>query len=326
MRRVVCNAFAPPEELAFEEVALPEPGPGEVRVDVRASGVGYVDGLLVQGLYQVKPPLPYHPGSEFCGVISALGDDVTGLEPGQRVMGLAASGAWADALVIRASSLVPVPDDLDDATAAGFYINYATALYGLRDCGHVQAGECVLVLGAAGGVGSAAICVARSMGAHVIAGASTPAKREAALAFGAEAAVDYSSDDWRSELRALLPDGALNVVYDPVGGDLTETAFRSLSPRGRLLVVGFASGTIPRLPLNLPLLKRASVVGVDWGGDARANPHINEELLATLMQDVQSGALVPAAVTPHNLSDVRSVLTAQLAGEIVGKLVLLNDS
>ena len=319
-----CDEYGPPEQMVRVEVADPEPGKGEVVVDVAAAGVGFVDGLMVQGLYQVKPPLPYFPGSEFAGVVSAVGEGVQHLHPGDRVLGTG-SGTYADRVRANAHAVFAIPDALDLQTAAGFFINYATALYGLRDCGAVQPGETVLVLGAAGGVGSAAIATAKALGARVIAGASTEAKRNAALNFGADAAVDYTAEDWRDALRELTPDG-LNLVYDPVGGNLSEPAFRSLAPGGRFLVVGFAAGAIPKLPLNLALLKRSSLVGVDWGGEIRANPQLNVELMGTLFDLVQSGRLQPASVVTRDMADLPAALNEQLAGRIVGKLVMVNPT
>ena len=325
MQIVCCEAYGPPERLTRVEQPAPEPRAHEVQVQVSAAGVGFVDGLMIQGLYQVKPPLPYYPGSEFAGVISSVGDDVQHLSVGQRVMGLAGGGAYADIVCAPAHSVVPIPDVLDDATAAGFFINYATALYGLRDCGSLASGETLLVLGAAGGVGSAAISVGKAMGAHVIAAASTAAKREAALSFGADAAVDYTTADWRDVLKDTLDGRPLDVIYDPVGGDYAEPAFRSLSPGGRYLVVGFAGGEIPRLPFNLALLKRSSLIGVDWGGEIRAHPEVNIELMATLMGWVADGTLRCAPVATRPMADFREALSAQLSGRILGKLVLVND-
>lgn len=325
MKIICCDEFGPPEQLKEIEVDLPSPAAHEALVEVKAAGVGFVDGLMVQGLYQVKPPLPYYPGSEFAGVVQEVGTDVTTVKVGDRVMGLASSGAFADALTIDARRLVTLPNQLSDAHAAGFYINYATALYGLRDCGHLKENETLLVLGAAGGVGSAAICVAKSMGAYVIAAASSAAKRHAALQFGADAVIDYSHPQWRDELKSVCAGRGLDMVYDPVGGEVAEPAFRSLAPGGRFLVVGFASGTIPKLPLNLALLKRAAIVGVDWGGESRANPAVNEELMDTLMRWIEANKLTPAPVRIRPMSECRTALQDQLAGKVIGKLVLSND-
>ena len=283
-----------------------------------------MDGGMVRGRYQGKPPLPYYPGSEVAGVVAQIGSDVTGLTVGDRVLGIANNGAFADQLTITSHKLVKIPDNLSADVAAGFFINYATALYGLRDCGKLQAGENILILGAAGGVGSSAICVAKAMGATVIAAASSPEKRQAALSFGADHCVDYTDPNWRLELKALTGEQGLNVVYDPVGGDKAEPAFRSLAPGGRFLVVGFAAGEIPKIPLNLALLKRSSIVGVDWGGEMRANPAINHALMTTLMQWIADGKLHPAPVQSRPMRDYQQGLIDQLGGRIVGKLVLTN--
>ncbi len=326
MKAVVCKKFGPPTELLVEERPSPQPGDNDIVVDVQASGVGFVDGLMVQGLYQVKPPLPYYPGAEFAGTVSQLGSRVqssqNGLQVGDRVMGLAGQGAFAEQVCLPARRVVKISPQLPMTIAAGFYINYATALYGLRDCGALQAGENILILGASGGVGSAAICVAKAMGARVIAGASSQPKRDAASRFGADATIDYTQDNWRNTLKDIAGEQGINLVYDPVGGDLADPAFRTLSPGGRFLVVGFASGTIPKLALNLALLKRSAVVGVDWGGESRANPDINKELMTTLMKWVDSGQLKPAPVATRPISEVREALTDQLNGQVVGKLVL----
>lgn len=324
MKIVCCRNFGPPNTLERIETQPPEPKSDEALVDVTAAGVGFVDGLMVQGLYQVKPPLPYYPGSEFSGIVTSIGSDVSTLTPGDRVLGIAHSGAFADQVAVAASKLVKLPDNLSEAIAAGFFINYATALYGLRNCGQLCRGESILILGAAGGVGSSAICVAKAMGAKVIAAASTPEKREAALNFGADHCVDYTAENWREELKGLVGGQGLNLVYDPVGGDKSEQAFRSLSPGGRFLVVGFAAGNIPKIPLNLPLLKRSAIVGVDWGGEMRANPTVNDELMSTLMQWIKEGKMIPAPVQSRPMDDYQQALTDQLAGNIIGKLVLTN--
>ncbi len=322
MRAVCCRDYGPPECLEWVEVPEPQPGPGQVLVEVQAAGVGYVDGLLIQGRYQVKPPLPYYPGSEFAGRVLAVGDDVGTTAVGERVFGTAGSGAFGERVVVSARACRKLPEHLDIATAAGLYINYATALYGLRDLGHLQPDETVVVLGAGGGVGSAAVAMAKAMGARVIAGASSAAKLDAARAAGADLGVDYSQPDWRAALRDVLAGTPLDLVYDPVGGELSEPAFRSLSPGGRLLVVGFASGSIASLPLNLPLLKRSAVVGVDWGGASRADPAINDELLGTVCQWIETRRLVPAPVCQRPFAELVPALQDQLAGRIVGKLVL----
>lgn len=320
-KRLVCHQFQSPQDLTFEEQPAPEPGPHEILVRVSAAGVGFVDALMVQGTYQVKPRLPYYPGSEFAGEVFRLGGQVEGLANGMRVLGMG-GGAFAQYLCAPAAACHVIPEQMSDATAAGFYINYATALYGLRDCGQLQPGETVLVLGASGGVGSAAISVAKAMGASVIAAASNAEKLAAAKRAGADEAVCYADGEWRGALREVAGAGGVDVVYDPVGGNLAEPALRSLAPGGRFLVVGFASGEIPRIPLNLPLLKRCSIVGVDWGGAMRADADLTPPLIDTLLDWVAEGRLVPAPVSTHPLAEAPRVLGHQIEGAVIGKVVL----
>lgn len=329
MKVVCCETFGPPDTLIERDVPLPVPGNGELRVRIHATGIGFVDGLLIQGRYQVKPTLPYCPGSEFAGVVDAVGEQVDGFAVGDRVYG-SANAALADYALTTPDRCFPTPSGLDDARAASLYVNYLTAVYGLETCGRLQPGETLLVLGAAGGVGAAAISVGRAMGLRVIAAASSPAKRDAALGFGADACVDYSVANWRDALKALLGTqfggAGLNAVYDPVGGAAAEPALRSLAPGGRFLVVGFASGEIPKFPANLALLKRCSIVGVDWGGEIRANPQVNASLARRLRELMADGLLEPAAVSTRPASEFVAAFTDQLAGRITGKLVLLRQS
>ena len=305
----------------MEASDIPSPQEEEVLVKVLSAGVGYVDSLMVQGLYQVKPPLPYYPGSEFAGEVIQIGGAVNNVKSGDLVMGMW-RGAYTDHMTVPSSECTVIPDSLSVEVAGGFYTNYSTALFGLRDCGNLEAGENVLILGASGGVGSSAITVAKAMGANVIAGASSPEKLELASSAGADETILYSKEDWRTELKALLGNESLNMVYDPVGGDLAEPAFRSLAPGGRFLVVGFASGTIPSIPLNLALLKQSSIVGVDWGGAMRSDPSLTPTLQKTLLEWIDSGRLNPAKVSTRPLSEIREALSDQISGKVIGKLVL----
>ena len=320
-RQVICREFGLPENLLIEESNIPSPEKGEVLVKVLAAGVGYVDSLMVQGLYQVKPPLPYYPGSEFAGEVIQVGGAVNNIKSGDLVMGMW-RGAYTDHMTVPSSECTVIPDSLSVEVAGGFYTNYSTALFGLRDCGNLEAGENVLILGASGGVGSSAITVAKAMGANVIAGASSPEKLELASSAGADETILYSKEGWRTELKALLGNESLTMVYDPVGGDLAEPAFRSLAPGGRFLVVGFASGTIPSIPLNLALLKQSSIVGVDWGGAMRSDPSLTPTLQKTLLDWIDSGRLKPAKVSTRPLSEIREALSDQISGKVIGKLVL----
>ncbi|MFT3810990.1 MAG: NADPH:quinone oxidoreductase family protein [Micropepsaceae bacterium] len=256
MRAVMVEAFGPVEALAPIEVATPEPKAGEARIAVKAAGVGFVDALIAEGRYQVKPPLPFAPGGEFAGVIDAVGEGVTNVKPGDRVIAGGFSGGFAEYAVTNAAGVMPIPDVMSFTQAAMFRTNFATALHALKDRAAMQPGETLLVLGAGGGTGTAAIAVAKVMGARVIGAASSGQKRDAARAAGADEVLDTSAADWREALKSLAPKG-VDVVFDPVGGAVTETAFRSLAWKGRHLVIGFAAGTIPALPINLALLKGA---------------------------------------------------------------------
>ena len=321
MRAVICESYGPPSNLKEVERPIPEPGPDEILIEVTATGLGFATGLMIQGLYQTRPPLPFCPGGEFSGTIVQCGANVSGFLPGDRVFGQG-NAALADFLLASPASCFSVPDGIGDAVAASLYGNYLTAIHGLRDRGQLTAGETLLVLGASGGVGTAAVAVAKAMGAHVIAGASTKAKREVAIQCGADLAVDYSQENWRKALKALCPNGP-DMIYDPVGGNVSEPAFRSIGEGGRFLVVGFAAGEIPRIALNLPLLKTASIVGVNWGGLSAAHPEENVKLAATLIEWLSSGKLAPAPVTQRPATEFVAAFEDQLAGKITGKLVLI---
>lgn len=325
MKAIRCVNYGAPSSLVLEETDEPAPKRGQVVIETQAAGLGYVDALLVAGLYQVKTPLPFVPGSEVAGKVVALGEGVAGTLMGQRVMALSPSGALAEKIALPAAACIPVPDTMSAEAAAGFIVSYCTALYGFETCGHLKAGETVLVLGAAGGVGMAAIDVAKAMGAAVIAAASSETKRSAAKAAGADFAIDYTKDEWRKELEPLTGRRDVDLIYDPVGGDISETAFRCLAPGGRHLVIGFAAGAIPRIPLNLPLLKRSSIVGVDWGGYIRANPADNVPLLKTLTAMANEGRIHPEPAASYPLAEAPAVLQRLLDRESVGKPVITFD-
>ena len=322
MRAIRCVNYGEPSELRVENLEEPVPGPGQVLLDVEAAGLGYVDALLVRGAYQVKTPLPFIPGSEVAGTIEAVGEGVSSDLIGSRVMALSPRGALTEKVAIPAAVCSTIPDEMSAEAAAGFIVSYCTALYGFDNCGHLQPGETVLVLGAAGGVGMAAIDVAKAMGARVIAAASTAEKRDAAKAHGADMVLDYSDPEWRKALDALVEKRGVNVVYDPVGGAYSEPAFRCLAPGGRHLVVGFANGEIPKLPLNLALLKRASLVGVDWGGEIRANPAANGPLLHKLSEWVEAGKIHPEPTASFPLKEAGDVLQRLLERKMIGKPVI----
>lgn len=322
MKALQCLAYGEPSGLVLRDLPDPDPLAGEVLLSVEAAGLGFVDALHVRGGYQVKRPLPFTPGTEVAGRVLSVGADVDAGLVGKRLMALSPVGALAEKITLPAAVCTEVPDGMSAEIAAGFIVSYCTALYGFQDCGALQPGECVLVLGAGGSVGVAAIDVAKAMGAHVVAAAASAEKREAAKGQGADQVLDYSSPDWRKALVDLLAGRGVDLVYDPVGGDFSETAFRCLAPRGRHLVVGFAAGSIPKLPLNLALLKRASLVGVDWGGYIRAHPAEQPRLLSILTDWFKAGRLKPIASPAHTLAEAPAVLQALVERRSVGKPVI----
>jgi NADPH:quinone reductase len=323
MRVVSCNSFAPVDELEVAEVPSPPVGPGQVRIAVKACGVNFVDGLVVQGLYQLKPVLPFVPGGEVAGVVSEVGEGVTTHAVGDRVFATTGlSGGYASEAVVAARRAIHTPEALTDGQAATFVQSYCTAWFALHTRARAQAGEWLLVLGAGGGVGLAAVDVGRAMGMHVIAAASSDDKRALAREHGAEAVIDTSSDDVKTRAKELSG-GGVHHVYDPVGGPLTEAGLRSLRDDGQLLVVGFASGDIPRLPANQILLRNRRVTGVDWGGWTVTHAAENEQLLGDVIGAVARGELHPVQPRSYPLTDVAEALTDQLERRVVGKSVLL---
>ena len=323
MRHIVCHEFGPPDRLRLEQAPDPEPGPGEVLVAVRAAGVSFVDGLIVAGRYQMKPPLPFTPGLAVAGEVIGAGEGVAGLAPGSRVVGSSFGlGGYASHRALPAEVLVPVPDPVSFAVAATAVESYATMLFALTRRAELRPGEWVLVLGAGGGIGLAAVDAARSLGARVIAAASTEAKRAAALAAGAQAAVDYRAEDLRARVREITGAGA-DLVIDPVGDPFAEPALRSLRGLGRYLVIGFAGGSIPRLPLNRVLLDNRAVIGVDWGAWSRGDPAGNRALVADVLERVAAGDLHPVVPATYPLERAAEALAELAARRVTGKLALL---
>ncbi len=346
MRAIVCRELGPPSGLIVEDRPTPVPGPGQVVVDVEAAGVNYVDALFVAGQYQIKPHLPFVPGSEIAGTVSAVGPGPTDeagaatspVAVGDAVLVSCGLGGFAEQVAVPAASVVRRPANLDAPRAAAFTQSYATALFALRDRADLRPGETVLVLGAGGGVGLACIDVAHALGARAIAAASSPAKREAAVAMGAAAVIDTTTesvkDRARELARQLAPRGppsragrrvatGVDVAVDPVGGDLADQALRALGESGRFLVIGFASGTIPRLPLNQVLLRNRAVVGVDWGAWAMAHAPAQGALLDQLLAWVAEGRLHPPAPATYPLAEAAAALDDLTNRRVVGKVVLV---
>jgi len=320
---VVCNELGPPSLLAVEERPDPEPGPGTVVVDVEAAGVNYVDAPFVGGRYQIKPAVPFVPGSECAGTIGAVGAGVRGLGPGDRVLVSAGLGGYATKLVAAAGSVLAIPDRLDFPRAATFTQSYSTSLYALRDRAGAATGQSVLILGAGGGVGLAAIGVARALGCRVLGAASTEEKRQAARAAGAEAVFDPSTEPLKDVARAWAGGTGVDIVLDPVGGDLAEPALRALGDSGRYLVIGFASGTIPALPLNQVLLRNRTVVGIDWGIWAMQQAPAQQALLVDLLEMVKAGLLDPVHPARYPLDDAARALEDLMGRRTVGKIALI---
>ena len=322
MKAILCKQYGPPETLVVEDVAAPSPGPHEVLIDTRAAGVNFPDTLIIQNLYQFKPPLPFSPGSECAGIIKAVGAGVTRFQVGQRVAAFTTWGAYAQEVVAEAGKTLRIPDDLPFDTAAGFLLAYGTSYHALRDRGALRAGETLLVLGAAGGVGLAAVEIGKALGARVIAAASSEQKLEVCRRHGADECINYDMENLRERVKQLTDGKGVDVVYDPVGGAYSEPALRSVGWRGRFLVVGFANGTIPTIPLNLALLKGLSIVGVFWGDFAKREPAHAARDVAELMALLQAGKLKPLISARYPFERVAEALNAVLARKAVGKIVL----
>lgn len=313
MRRVVCREVGDPAALVVEEGADLEPGPGQVVVDVKAAGVNFVDALFVRGGYQIKPPTPFTPGGEVAGVVRSTG---------QRVIASVGLGAFADQVLAGEGNLFPLPDEISFEMGASLVQSYATALFSFERRIRLAEGQWVLVLGAGGGVGRACIDVARDIGARCIGVASSPEKRDVALHAGAEAVIDPVTQDIKTRARELS-DGGVDVVVDPVGGELAEPALRALRWFGSYLVIGFAAGEIPRLPINQVLLNNRTVVGVDWGAWGMRNAEENRALIADALDRVASGRLRPAEPVVAKLEEAGRVLGDIESRRVVGKVVLV---
>ena len=322
MREVVCRSFGPLDDLVIEERASADLAPGQVRVRVTAAGVNFVDALLVQGLYQIKPPLPFVPGGETVGVVSELGEGVKRPALGERVLVTSGVGGFATELVASADRVLAVPPSLTDGQAATFMQSYMTAYFALVTRARMQPGQWLLVLGAGGGVGLAAVDAGRALGLRVIAAASSADKRDMATSRGAVAVVDSSTDDVKSKAREISGDG-VDGVYDPVGGALGESCLRALREDGQFIVIGFASGDIPKLPANHVLLRNRRVTGVDWGGWVARNPVANEEMIGHVLAMITAGELRPVEPVSYPFEQAARALADQQQRKVVGKATLV---
>ncbi|MGE8409301.1 MAG: NADPH:quinone oxidoreductase family protein [Pseudomonas sp.] len=322
MKAVLCKAHGPARDLVLEDVASPTPKKNEILLDVHAASVNFPDTLIIEGKYQFQPPLPFSPGGEAAGVVAVAGESAGSFKVGDRVMALTGWGSFAEQVAVAAYNVLPIPEGMDFVTASAFGMTYGTSMHALRQRGQLQPGETLLVLGASGGVGLAAVEIGKAMGARVIAAASSAEKLQTAKAAGADELIDYSQNSLKDEIKRLTGGKGVDVIYDPVGGDLFDQAVRGLAWNGRLLVVGFASGRIPELPANLVLLKGAAVLGVFWGSFAQRQPADNAANFQQLFAWFAEGKLKPLVSKTYPLAEA-GVAIGELAGrKAVGKLVV----
>jgi NADPH2:quinone reductase len=322
MKAVLCKELGPPEKLVVEDVPSPRPGKGQVVVSVKAAGVNFPDTLIIQGKYQFKPEPPFSPGGEVAGVVKELGEGVGGVKPGDRVIASSTYGGFAEEMAIEAERLVAIPEAMDYVPASAFILTYGTSYHALKDRAQLQAGETLLVLGASGGVGLAAVQLGKAMGARVIAAASSDAKLTVCKDNGADELINYGSEDLRARVKAITAGRGVDVVYDPVGGPYSEPALRDMAWNGRFLVVGFAAGEIPKVPLNLPLLKGCSIVGVFWGAFTRTEAERNRRNNEELMRLYLAGKVKPHIHATYPLERAAQALNEVLYKRVSGKVVL----
>jgi NADPH2:quinone reductase len=322
MRAILCHEWAGPEKLRLEDIDPPQPGPGEVQVAVAAAGVNFADILITQGKYQSKPAFPFSPGMEAAGRIEAVGPEVAGVHPGQRVLALPETGAFAEVAVARACDVFVLPDSMDFVTAAGFPITYGTAHGALRWHADLQPGEVLLVHGAAGGVGLAAVEVGKALGATVIATAGGPEKLAVAEAHGADHLIDYRREDIRERVKALTDQRGADVVFDPVGGDVFDASLRCTAWGGRILIIGFAAGRVQQIPANILLVKNVAAMGVYWGSNRKMAPARLAAEFTELFQWFEAGKLKPHVSHRLDLADAAEAMTLLSSRASTGKVVL----
>ena len=323
MRAVLCQQWGPPDQLIVGEVVPREPKAGEVRIRIKAAGVNFPDALIVQGKYQLQPPFPFTPGAEVAGDVISVGAGVKHFCAGDRVAAFCGIGGFAEEVVASACVVMPLPADMGYPLAAAFFLAYGTAWHALRDRAQLNANETLLVLGAAGGVGLAAVEIGKAIGARVIAAASTRAKLDICKQRGADALINYESEDLREALKRLTNGNGPDVIFDPVGGTFAEPAFRSIAWRGRYLVIGFAAGPIPALAWNLPLLKGASITGVFWGEFVKREPLANLAGIAELHGWMHDGKIRPLISRTYAFDEAPQALNDLLARRAAGKLVIV---
>ncbi|MGJ8669858.1 MAG: NADPH:quinone oxidoreductase family protein [Oceanococcus sp.] len=325
MKALICKKHAPPEELVVEEVADLIPGDDEVVVDVHAAAINFPDTLIIQNLYQFKPELPFSPGGESAGVVSAIGSKVKNVKVGDRVISFTGWGGIAEQVLCKGLQVIPMVADMDFVTASAFVMTYGTSLHALKDRARLKEGETLCVLGASGGVGLAAVEIGKALGAKVIACASTPEKLAVCKDHGADELINYSEEDLKARIKELTGGKGADVIYDPVGGDYSEKALRSIAWRGRFLVVGFANGEIPKIPLNLTLLKGCSIAGVFWGDFVKREPMNLMMDLRTLIGWFADGSIKPHIAATYPLERGGEAIRALMDRKVSGKVVVTMD-
>jgi NADPH2:quinone reductase len=323
MKAVLCKQYGLPDTLVVEELPTPAPAAGQVVVSMKAAGVNFPDALIIQGKYQMKPPFPFSPGTELAGIVKTVGAGVSQPKPGDAVIAYAGYGAYAEEVLVDARACIPMPPGVDFKVAASFMMTYGTSYHALKDRARLAPGETLLVLGAAGGVGSAAVELGKLLGARVIAAASSADKLAACTQLGADATIDYSKEDLREAVKRITAGKGVDVVYDPVGDKYAEPAMRDLAWGGRYLVIGFAGGEIPKIALNLPLLKGFSIVGVFWGNFTRKEPQKNEANVRELLAWIAGGKLKPLVSAAYPLAQAAQALKDVMERRVKGKVVLV---
>jgi len=323
VKAIVCKRHGNPDTLVFEDVDEPTLAAGQVRIAVKACGINFPDVLMVAGKYQMQPPLPFSPGAELAGEIIETADDVTQLAAGQRVLALSSFGGMAEQICVPAHTVLPIPDNMPFETAAGFLLTYGTSYHALKQRAQLRDEETLLVLGAAGGVGLAAVELGKLMGAKVIAAASSAAKLAVAGEFGADLGIDYAQESLKERVAELTSGKGADVIYDPVGGELFDQCLRAIAWNGRILIVGFASGAIPKIPANLPLLKGASLVGVFWGRFTEMQPELHRQNTQDLFAWYASGDIRPKISRTFPLEEGASAIGMLAKRLAIGKVVVV---
>ncbi|MGB7204057.1 MAG: NADPH:quinone oxidoreductase family protein [Anderseniella sp.] len=322
MKAVLCSEYGGPEKLGLGDVESPIAGPDEVVISVKAAGLNFFDTLIIENKYQFKPDLPFSPGAEVAGTIKSVGEGVNDLKPGDRVMAYTVWGGVREEIAVPTGSVIKMPEELEHEVAAGLIVTYGTSLHALKDRASIQPGETLAVLGSSGGVGQAAVEIGKAMGARVIACASSDDKLDFCKSLGADDVVNYSTQDIKASLKELTGGKGVDVIYDPVGADLAEPALRSIGWKGRFLVVGFAGGGIPKIPLNLALLKGCQIVGVFWGDHLVREPHLHRANIAQLLDWVVEGKIKPHIHKVYQMAETAEALAAIARREVRGKVII----